>query len=108
MSVFIEDIEDAATPAETIAKAIKTEARQEFSRRRILALETARKIWENADATPAEILAALGTDAKELFQAHSLEVQTLAEKDSSIVAEIMAIIGSNQFTYHDDGTVTLS
>lgn len=70
-------------------------------------------LWTPANGiTPADRIAALGTDAAELFQANSALVQlmlgVIGDKDPEMTAAVMQRVASlPAFTAHEDGTVTL-
>ena len=67
--------------------------------------EGARSFWANPRATPQEVAAALGADAKEVFELHHKIGLFLAEIDPAAIAAGVAVVG--QFTYNADGTVTV-
>ena len=70
-------------------------------------------LWTPAGGvTPADRLAALGTDAAELFEANTALVQfmlaVIGDKDPDMTAQITRRVASiPAFTVHRDGTVTL-
>jgi len=96
----------APTPAYGAAQMIINMARNKFRADRDFVVDTARAVWQSSGATPADILAELGTNAKQLFQDHAAQVAIVAAIDPSVFAEIQAII--QPVTYHDDGTVTVA
>jgi hypothetical protein len=69
-------------------------------------------LWNNPQATPAEVLAELGTDAAEVFELSSATCQFMAailsgrldEKLADIQAKIAAKPAT---TVHEDGSVTI-
>lgn len=69
-------------------------------------------LWNNPQATPAEVLAELGTDAAEVFELSSTTCQFIAailsgrldEKLAAIQAKIAAKPAT---TVHEDGSVTI-
>jgi hypothetical protein len=69
-------------------------------------------LWNNPQATPAEVLAELGTDAAEVFELSAATVQFMAailsgrldEKLAAIQAKIEAKPAT---TVHEDGSVTI-
>ena len=71
-------------------------------------------LWTaNGGVTPADRIAAMGTNAAELFESSSSLVRFLLEvidnKDPEMIAEIQQRIATiPDFTIHDDGTVTLN
>lgn len=63
--------------------------------------------WQNgAGATPEQIAAELGTDAKEVFELHYKLGQLLATVKPEAIAEGNSVIGN--FTMNQDGTVTIN
>jgi len=71
-------------------------------------------LWENDRATPADILAALGTKAKSLFVAAGLARQDMTSIATVLGTTPEAMLGDAKYltpkvpvTIHDDGTVTL-
>lgn len=67
--------------------------------------EGARNFWQNPRATPQEIAAALGTDAKEVFELHAKVGAFVASINPEAVAPGAAVVG--EFSYNADGTVTV-
>jgi hypothetical protein len=61
--------------------------------------------WQHPRATPAEISAALGTDAKEIFELHGKVGALLASVKPESIASGAAVVG--EFSYNSDGTVTV-
>ena len=70
-------------------------------------------LWSTSGGvTPADRVAALGTNAAELFESSSALVQFLLEvigdKDADMIAQIQQCVASiPDFTAHEDGTITL-
>lgn len=102
------------TQAERIAEAIIAESNRHFPQR----LDTFKNLWsllwENATATPAEILAAWDTNAKLMFQAAGAErawVTTIAAALGTTPEELLGdakyLTPAQPVTFHQDGTVTL-
>jgi hypothetical protein len=61
--------------------------------------------WNNPRATPSEIAAALGTDAKEVFELHYALGQLVGNVKPEAISTGLGLIG--QFTMNEDGTVTI-
>ena len=67
--------------------------------------EGSKNFWTNPRATPQEIAAALGTDAKEVFELHAKIGAFIAGINPEAIAPGQAVVG--QFSYNADGTVTV-
>lgn len=67
--------------------------------------EGAKNFWQNPRATPQEIAAALGTDAKEVFELHAKVGAFIASINPEAIAPGAAVVG--QFSYNADGSVTV-
>lgn len=91
--------------AALIAAKIKTQTRQTFSTMTDAFNEGAVFFWQHQKATPAEIAAALGTDAREVFELHGKLGALLATVKPEAIAKGAEVVG--QFEYNDDGTVTI-
>lgn len=66
----------------------------------------AKTFWQNGmGASPAEIAAELGSDAKEVFELHYKLGQLIASVKPESIAEGASLIGN--FTMNEDGTVTV-
>jgi hypothetical protein len=61
--------------------------------------------WNNPRATPSEIAAALGNDAKEVFELHYALGQLVGNIKPEAISTGLSVIG--QFTMNEDGTVTI-
>ncbi len=63
--------------------------------------------WKNpSGATPEQIAAVLGTDAKEIFELHAKLGALLASVKPESVQKGTDVVG--QFTINNDGTVTIN
>jgi hypothetical protein len=63
--------------------------------------------WNNNNgASPSEISAELGTNAKEVFELHGKLGQLLASVKPEAIAEGLSVVGN--FTINADGTVTIN
>jgi hypothetical protein len=66
----------------------------------------AQVFWKNGiGATPAEIAAELGTDAKEVFELHYKLGQLIATVKPEAISERVGLVGN--FTMNEDGTATV-
>lgn len=92
-------------PAARIAAQLKQQARNAFQQLVGVFNQSAQAFWTNPRAKPSEVAAALGTDAKEVFELHGKIGALLAEIKPEAIAEGLAAVG--QFTYNQDGTVTV-
>jgi hypothetical protein len=61
--------------------------------------------WDNPNATPQQIVAALGPDAKQLFELHYKLGQLISTVNPADISEGSSVIG--EFTMNEDGTVTI-
>lgn len=102
------------TQAQRVAEAIIAESNRHFPQR----LDTFKNLWsllwENDTATPAEILAAWGTNARLMFQAAAAERTWITTIAIATATTPEALLGSDKYlapaqpvTIHPDGTVTL-
>ena len=70
-------------------------------------------LWNDTRATPAEILAALGTNAKTIFtvsQANKAHLTAIASLMGKTIDDLVPVKYQNPpvaITIHDDGTVTI-
>ena len=104
MSILDNNVQ-SYTPAEIIAKNLKNSTKQTFSMMTNAFNTGARNFWNNPRATPAEIAALLGTDAKEVFELHYALGQLIASVKPEAITAGLNLIG--QFTMNEDGTVTI-
>jgi hypothetical protein len=65
-----------------------------------------KQFWNNPQASPSQIASALGTDAKEVFELHAKLGALLVQVRPEAIQEGLALVG--QFTYNEDGTVTIN
>jgi hypothetical protein len=102
------------TQAERIAEAIIAESNRHFPQR----LDTFKNLWsllwENDTATPADILAAWGTNAKLMFQVAAAERTWIITLATALNTTPEALLGDAKYltpaqpvTLHPNGTVTL-
>lgn len=105
MSILDNPVVNEITPAMRQANQIKQNARTAFQNMVTAFNQGARQFWRNPQASPSHIAAALGTDAKEVFELHAKLGALLAQVRPEAIQEGLAIVG--QFTYNEDNTVTI-
>lgn len=91
--------------AQRAAMQIKQQARVTFQQLVQVFNQGAHAFWRNPQAKPSEISAALGADAKEVFELHGKIGALLGSVKPESIASGMAVVG--QFTYNTNGTVTV-
>ena len=106
MSILNNQPAQQVPPAEGIARQIKQQARMTYQQLLQVFNNGARQFWQNPNATPADIAAALGTDAVEVFQLHGKIGELLASINPAAIAVGASVVG--EFTYNEDGTVTVA
>jgi hypothetical protein len=92
-------------PAVRAANMLKNNVRQTFNMMVQAFNQGAKNFWINPQVSPEQISAALGTDAKEVFELHAKLGQLLASVKPESIAEGSSVVGN--FTINDDGTVTV-
>ena len=106
MSILNNQPAQPVPPAEGVARQIKQQAKTTYQQLLQVFNNGARQFWQNPRATPAEIAAALGTDAVEVFQLHGKIGALLASINPAAIAVGASVVG--EFTYNADGTVTVA
>ena len=64
------------------------------------------ELWRNPQATPAEMAAALGTNAGACFEAHAATVQFILSRDASLLAP-EDYTPPVPYTLHNNGSLTI-
>lgn len=105
MSILNQPSVPEVDPAVRAANMLKNQTRQTFQQMVMAFNQGANNFWKNPRATPAEIAAALGSDAKEVFELHAKLGALLASVKPEAIAEGSGVVG--QFTINEDGTVTI-
>jgi hypothetical protein len=90
---------------EQIAQALKTQAKSVYLNMVNTFNRGSKMFWNNPNATPEQLSAALGNDAKQLFELHYQLGQLIATVNPADIAIGASVIG--QFTMNEDGTVTI-
>jgi hypothetical protein len=96
---------DQPSIAVRTANQLKQNVRQTFNAMTAAFNNGAHLFWANPKATPAELAAALGTDAREVFELHGKLGQLIASVKPEAVALGMAVVG--QFEYNEDGSLNI-
>jgi hypothetical protein len=92
---------------EMVANRIKNQARQTYNMMVTAFNEGSKIFWQNPRGVPSvDIAAALGQDAKEIFELHGKLGQLLASIKPEDISEGASIVG--QFSYNQDGTVNIN
>jgi hypothetical protein len=90
---------------EQIAQALKTQAKSVYLNMVNTFNRGSKMFWNNPNATPEQLSAALGNDAKQLFELHYKLGQLISTIDATAISEGSSVVG--QFTMNEDGTVTI-
>jgi len=96
--------QNPSTPEE-IAATLKLQAKNIYNNMVSTFNRGSKMFWNNPNATPEQISAALGSDAKELFELHYKLGQLISSVDPIAITPGTTVIG--QFTMNEDGTVTV-
>ena len=96
--------EPPKTPTE-IAESLKLQAKNIYNNMLIVFNRGSKMFWDNPNATPEQIAASLGPDAKQLFQLHYQLGQLISSVNPTDITAGSSVIG--QFTMNEDGTVTI-
>ena len=91
--------------AERIAQQLKQQARMTYQQLVQVFNQGSQSFWRNPRAKPSEIVAALGTDAKEVFELHGKIGTLLGTIKPEAIQPGASVVG--QFAYNADGTVTV-
>lgn len=94
------------TPATRTAAQIKMNARATYQQLLQAYSNGINIFWRNTSATPSAISAALGTDAKEVFELHGMIGELIAKIRPQDIEQVNKMVG--EFTYNADGTVTIT
>jgi hypothetical protein len=104
---------DTTPPATLIATSLLAAANQESDRRMQFHKSCFDTVWRNPDASPADIIAALGTNAATYFQAASESVRHIAEIASLSgipLGELLPPADREMpigLVFHEDGSATI-
>lgn len=93
-------------PAVRVANQIKQQARMTFQQLVQAFNQGAQSFWSNPQVPAGDIAAALGADAKEVFELHGKIGALLATVKPEAIQPGLSVVG--QFTYNEDGTVTIT
>jgi hypothetical protein len=93
------------TTPEQISEVLKLQAKNIYSNMVNVFNRGSKMFWDNPNATPEQIAASLGPDAKQLFQLHYQLGQLISSVNPTDITAGSSVIG--QFTMNEDGTVTI-
>jgi hypothetical protein len=99
------NIPNPVPPAKMAANRLINMTRQTYNQMVQSFNQGSQVFWKNNGASPAEIAAELGTDAKEVFELHYKLGQLIATVKSEAIVEGASLVGN--FTMNEDGTVTI-
>lgn len=105
MSILNGPVTPPPPSPEQIAAQVRMQAKMTYDLLMNAFSRGASQFWQNPDATPAQIAAALGTDAAEAFALHGKLGAMLATISPEAVAKVHQMVGA--FTVNEDGTVTV-
>lgn len=95
--------------ADTVAIDIKTATVRTYKMLTRIATTGAQMLWANPNGFSAEdIVAALGSDAAEVFRLHQQIAAIINGVNPEDLAGIIAARGSNTYVINEDGTVTVT
>jgi hypothetical protein len=109
-------IMNTTTPTADQIKAAKLEFEQgqlirEGQKLLLLSLSTVKKqwdsVWENESFTPAEKIAAMRTDAVDIFQTSAIFTAAIYSIDPTLL-DIKYLSAKFHYTAHEDGSITLN
>lgn len=102
---ILDDAPNEISIPDKIANSLKFNAKQLYKTMVSAFNNGTRNFWTNPLATPEEIAASLGNDAKEIFELHYKLGQLLSTIKPEDINDSLSSIG--QFTMNQDGTVTI-
>lgn len=105
MGVLDDPLVPEVPVADRVAQQLKQQVRMTYQQLVQVFNQGAQSFWKNPRATPSEIAAALGTDAKEVFELHGKIGALLASLKPEAIAAGAAVVG--EFSYNANGTVTV-
>jgi hypothetical protein len=100
-----QDQPQEVSPAVRAARQMVRQAKQTYDGLVGSFNDGAQSFWRHPRATPQEIAAALGTDAKEVFELHAKIGAFIATINPEAIAPGAAVVG--EFSYNADGSVTV-
>ena len=96
--------EQPNTPEE-ISESLKTQAKNIYNNMVGVFNRGSKMFWDNPNATPEQIAAVLGKDAKQLFELHYKLGQLISTVNAADISQGASVIG--EFTMNEVGTVTI-
>ena len=104
-------LNQSVTPAQKAASQILSIAMQQFQQLARSGNFGYNLIWNNPNASPMEVLAALGTNAKAVFELANLNIQTIeaAAVIGGVTPPVIPSVPSDySLIFNADGSVTLT
>lgn len=98
------NVEQYSNPDLEVLK-LKADAKKSFEQLHFTIKRATERFWKNPNYTPQEMALAAGTDAKELFELHSMIVSVLENANPGSCNDIISMVGD--YTVNPDGTVTI-
>ena len=107
MSILDRELQqDRTAPAKIAANRLVQMTKQTYNQMVQAFNQGSQVFWKNGmGATPEDIAAELGADAKEVFELHYKLGQLIASIKPEVISEGLSVIGN--FTMNEDGTVTI-
>ena len=93
--------------ADQLRSLVLADSRDGYRRLCQLQQQGIRRVWHHPQLTPQQAVAALGTDALRIFQAHGMLTEAIAMIASLDGAQPDVLLPSHSFTTNPDGTVTV-
>jgi len=106
MSVLDKQFDDRPSAEKRAAREIIRMTKQVFEMMVSAFNRGSQTFWNNNDgATPQQIAAELGVDAKEIFELHAKLGQLIASIKPEAITEGLSVVGN--FEYNEDGSITV-
>jgi hypothetical protein len=106
MSVLDREFNEEPEPAKMASRRLIMMTKNSFNQMVNNFNEGSRVFWQNPrGASPQDIAAELGTDAKEVFELHHKLGQLIGSVKPEAITEGVSLVGN--FTMNEDGTVTV-
>lgn len=92
-------------PAQSALAVAEQASKHALETLRAVCVQTFCSVWHNPNVTPAEMLAAMGTNAAAAFDQHARTVQYLLA--SGVTLDAADCTPPLAYTIHEDGSITL-
>ncbi|NDB57172.1 hypothetical protein EB001_01790 [bacterium] len=94
-----------SSPADNVATDLKDQAKNLFANLIHIFNNGSKQFWNNPLCSPEEVAAALGLDAKEVFELHFKLGEFIQSVKPDSINDGLSVIGN--FTMNEDGSVTI-